>query len=139
MLEEQVMYLNAARNKNSLFYTNKPEIKKSYFVLKEKVNSQWINENTEYWHYMIYQSNNLPTQGWKIHLSATIQQAQKMLDIVAPWLIKEKVSFKFVSSLEQLVYSNSKYADRSESGKFITIYPRNDDEFEYLLQMLKRY
>ena len=44
MLEEQVMYLNAARNKNSLFYTNKPEIKKSYFVLKEKVNSQWINE-----------------------------------------------------------------------------------------------
>ena len=138
MLEEQVMYLNAARNKNSLFYTNKPEIKKSYFVLKEKVNSQWINENTEYWHYMIYQSNNLPTQGWKIHLSATIQQAQKMLDIVAPWLIKEKVSFKFVSSLEQLVYSNSKYADRSESGKFITIYPRNDDEFEYLLQMLKK-
>ncbi|GAA2863251.1 class III lanthionine synthetase LanKC [Lactobacillus intestinalis] len=138
MLEEQVMYLNAARNKNSLFYTNKLEIKKSYFVVKEKVNSQWVNENTEYWHYMIYQSHNLPTQGWKIHLSATIHQAQEMLDIVAPWLIRERVSFKFVSSLEQLVYSNSKYADRSESGKFITIYPRNNDEFEYLLQMLKK-
>ena len=115
MLEEQVMYLNAARNKNSLFYTNKLETKKSYFAVKEKVNSQWINENTEYWHYMIYQSNNLPAQGWKIHLSTTIQQGQEMLDIVAPWLIKEKVSFKFISSLEQLVYSNSKYADRSGS------------------------
>lgn len=138
MLEEQVMYLNAARNKNSLFYTNKLQTQKSYFTIKEKVNSQWINENAEYWHYMIYQSNNLPAQGWKIHLSTTIQQAQEMLDIVTPWLIKEKVSFKFVSSLEQFVYSNSKYADRSESGKFITIYPRNDDEFEYLLQMLKK-
>ncbi|MBT8876959.1 hypothetical protein BTH84_09625, partial [Lactobacillus delbrueckii subsp. bulgaricus] len=55
-----------------------------------------------------------------------------------PCLIKQKVSFKFQSSLEQYVESNSKYADRGESGKFITVYPRGEEEFACLLAELQK-
>lgn len=137
MLEDQIIYLQAAKDRNSLFYTNKFKIKSYSFTLKEKPNSLWINKDTAYWHYVLYQPDDLPPQGWKIHLSATIKQSQDMLDAVTPWLIKRKISFKFVTNLYQLIYSNSKYADRGESGKFITIYPRNNKEFEYLLARLK--
>ncbi|MFM9597718.1 hypothetical protein ACKI1O_51470, partial [Streptomyces scabiei] len=71
-------------------------------------------------------------------MSATVKQAQGMLDAVAPCLIKQKVSFKFQSSLEQYVESNSKYADRGESGKFITVYPRGEEEFACLLAELQK-
>ncbi|MCH4003681.1 MAG: class III lanthionine synthetase LanKC [Lactobacillus crispatus] len=138
MLEDQIAYLNAARDRDTLFYTNKLKIKTHPFVLKEKPNSLWINKSTGYWHYVIYQPDKLPVQGWKIHISAIITQAQAVLDAVTPWLIKKKISFKFVVNIGQLIYSNSKYANRSESGKFITIYPRNDEEFEYLLVQMKK-
>lgn len=138
MLEDQIAYLNAARDRDTLFYTNKLKIKTHPFVLKEKPNSLWINKSTGYWHYVIYQPDKLPVQGWKIHISAIITQAQAVLDAVTPWLIKKKISFKFVVNIGQLIYSNSKYANRSESGKFITIYPRNDEEFEYLLVQIKK-
>lgn len=137
MLEDQLVYLNAARNKDTLFYTSKPRMNTNPFILKGKLNSSWISKSTEYWHYVIYQPDKLPVQGWKIHISTTIKQAQAMLNVVTPWLIKKKISFKFVANVDQLIYSNSKYADRSESGKFITIYPRNNKEFEYLLVQMK--
>lgn len=138
MLEDQVVYLNAARDRDTLFYSSKPKIKTHPFVLKEKPSSSWINKSTGYWHYVIYQPDKLPVQGWKIHISATIKQAQDVLNTVTPWLIKNKISFKFVSDISQLIYSNSKYADRSESGKFITIYPPNTKTFEQLLIRIKK-
>ena len=103
MLEEQVKYLAAARNLDSLFYTCQKREQEHLFVLKKKPDGRWLDKKTANWHYVLYEPDKLPVQGWKIHLSATVKQAQGMLDAVAPWLIEQKVSFKFQSSLEQCI------------------------------------
>lgn len=138
MLEEQVKYLNAAKDKSNFFYSTVKNYKETKdFKLNVSLNRKWKVESNKYWRYVLYQPDTLPLQGWKIHLSSTVQQAQKMLDVVIPFLVKEKISFKFVPNVEAVIYQNAKYADRSESGKFITIYPHDDKQFAFLLGRLK--
>ena len=57
---------------------------------------------------------------------------------VSQVLISRKVSFKFIKNQTALLRNNSKYADRSSSGKFITIYPNSDTQFTELLPILKQ-
>lgn len=139
MLDEQVEYLNAAKNKNLFFYSNVETNKDvKFFTLKKHPSQEWVVRANQYWKYVLYQPDKLPVQGWKIHLSSNLNQAQEMLDVATPFLVKRKISFKFVPDMMQLLYRNSKNADRSESGKFITIYPHDDSEFSDLLVKLKK-
>lgn len=73
---------------------------------------------------------NLPPQGWKIHASATLDDAERILDIAWAYCMQRRIAFKFIRSLQLLFLRNIKYADRSASGKFITIYPRDERELE---------
>lgn len=103
-----------------------------------KINDNYILKDTlEHWVMVNYINDKLPSQGFKIHVSSTLNNAQNILTTVARYLIKNNISFKYVRSLEQLMIKNSKYADRSSSGKFITIYPRNEIEFEKILNELQ--
>ncbi|MFT4051954.1 MAG: hypothetical protein QM677_06865 [Microbacterium sp.] len=70
----------------------------------------------------------LRQQGWKIHVSATPENAAHILASTAEVCVREHVPFKFIGTREHLITRNSKSADRSASGKFITVYPRDDDQ-----------
>jgi serine/threonine protein kinase len=121
-------------DKDTYFY--KPPIGKKHSFGEIKVNDQWlVNQDTD-WKYYINRTHNLPKQGWKIHVTSVISEAQKCLDVVTPFLIKNEISFKYVPNMESLITKNSKYGDRASSGKFITIYPQNNEEFEDLLSTL---
>lgn len=138
MLEEQLDYLDGARNRQSIFYSREeehPDVQP--FKLKVKPSSDWLINQNESWYYVLNHPEKLPVQGWKIHLSANIEDAQDMLDTVTPYLIENKISFKFVPSKWALIEKNSKYGDRGASGKFITIYPKNEVWFAKLLPYLK--
>ncbi|MBU6532332.1 class III lanthionine synthetase LanKC [Streptomyces mayonensis] len=78
----------------------------------------------------------LPRQGWKIHVSATLENAGRVLDVVAKYCLTERVMFKFIGSRDLLQRRNSKYGDRSGSGKFVTVYPLDDQHFERILHEL---
>ena len=80
MLEEQIKYLEAARNSGSLFYTRQKGEEEHFFTLKDRPDAAWLEKKTANWHYVLYEPDELPVQGWKIHLSATVKQAQGMLD-----------------------------------------------------------
>lgn len=95
-----------------------------------------LNEDND-WKYCIKKGIKLPKQGWKIHITSTIEEAQKCLDKVVPYLVKENISFKFVPNIEGLLLKNSKYGDRASSGKFITIYPESEMIFLKLLPQLR--
>ncbi|MGG1962151.1 class III lanthionine synthetase LanKC [Bacillus pumilus] len=97
---------------------------------------EWKQNMDIHWRYCIYTKEKMPKQGWKIHITTDIEEAQKTLDIVIPYLIKNKVSFKFVPNERQLLFKNSKNGDRASSGKFITIYPNNKKTFLKLLSDL---
>ncbi|WP_262391325.1 class III lanthionine synthetase LanKC [Nocardiopsis sp. CNR-923] len=72
--------------------------------------------------------HRLPDQGWKIHLSACLDNADSILNRVWDYCVARGVSFKFVPTRYLLHNRNAKYADRGGSGKFITVYPADDDE-----------
>lgn len=77
-----------------------------------------------------------PLQGWKIHVSSTVSCAKDLLRAVVPVLISNNVEFKF--SLDESVLSlmNSKRWARQGAGKFITIYPLDEQEFISLIEQL---
>ncbi|MEU8892693.1 class III lanthionine synthetase LanKC [Streptomyces sp. NPDC048442] len=72
--------------------------------------------------------SRLPYQGWKIHVSATLDNAESVLEQVMAYCVPRSIAFKFVPSRYLLHNRNAKYADRAASGKFITVYPADDEE-----------
>lgn len=72
-------------------------------------------------------------QGWKIHCSATVDSAVDVLSRVAEVCGRVGTPFKFVASVDLVAQVNSRSWPRAAAGKFITIYPRDDEHF---LQML---
>ena len=80
----------------------------------------------------------VPPQGWKIHASACLDNAEEILAAVVDYCLPRRIPFKFVRSLQCLLLRNSKYADRAASGKFVTIYPADDAQFTTILDELGR-
>lgn len=85
----------------------------------------------------------LPKQGWKIHISSSLTSSIEILRIVVKILDNYDCYFKVIGDpkLHQLILQ--KTYNRKESGKFITIYPKDNDSFlhiiEKLYEMLKDY
>jgi rhamnogalacturonyl hydrolase YesR/tRNA A-37 threonylcarbamoyl transferase component Bud32 len=70
----------------------------------------------------------LRPQGWKLHLSATPVSAEAVLTRSLTVLLKSRSGFKFVSTVEHVAQLNARHTPRGQSGKFITVYPFDDDE-----------
>ncbi|MEV4489882.1 class III lanthionine synthetase LanKC [Micromonospora coxensis] len=72
----------------------------------------------------------LPQQGWKIHVSARLENAERVLARVMDYCQPRGIPFKHLRGPRMLLMRNSKYARRGGSGKFVTVYPRDDAELE---------
>ncbi|MGI5150429.1 class III lanthionine synthetase LanKC [Plantactinospora sp. CA-294935] len=90
----------------------------------------WQREPSDDW--LVYgpEDGKLPQQGWKIHVSACLDNADRILDSVFDYCVPRGMSFKFLRGPRMLLMRNSKYARRGSSGKFVTIYPRDEAELE---------
>ena len=77
-----------------------------------------------------------PLQGWKIHASATMDNADSVLDTVWEYCVARGISFKFLRSPSALLARVSKYAPRGYAGKLVTIYPASDEACEKILTEL---
>lgn len=71
----------------------------------------------------------LPAQGWKIHISAALDNAASVLDRVTAHCLEHRLAFKCIPNAGLLGLRNAKYADRAGSGKFITVYPPSEEAF----------
>jgi serine/threonine protein kinase len=78
----------------------------------------------------------LPAQGWKIHVSACLDNAERVLAIVWDYCLPRGIEFKFLRSHAALLARVSKYAPRGYSGKLVTIYPPDDTACETILNEL---
>ncbi|MFD6417508.1 class III lanthionine synthetase LanKC [Streptomyces sp. NPDC060194] len=79
---------------------------------------------------------DIPMQGWKVHVSATLESADDVLDIVRDYAYSHPIMFKFLTSPTMLMLRNSKYGDRGSSGKFITMYPKDEEHLDEVLRDL---
>lgn len=106
-------------------------------ILRRSLPTDWSTALTDTWCY--YAPDNeppLPGQGWKIHVSARVEDAEKAIGAVWDYCMPKGIAFKFLRGLPVLVMVNSKAASRASSGKLITIYPRDEAQLELVLKEL---
>lgn len=77
-----------------------------------------------------------PDQGWKIHLSARLQDAERVRSLAAEFCRTAGWSFKHLTDRTVLERANAKDAPRTSSGKYVTIYPPGSAVNETLLDHL---
>ncbi|MFM9553695.1 class III lanthionine synthetase LanKC [Streptomyces caniscabiei] len=77
-----------------------------------------------------------PTQGWKVHASATRANADRVAAIVWDYCVPRRIPFKFVPGPHLLHLRNAKYAARDTSGKFVTVYPADEEQLHLVLREL---
>lgn len=117
---------------DSVFYALRREpVEVNYFATPSG-GSAWLRERNADWETWAPPEAQLRVQGWKIHVSATVGNAQRVLEVVSKICVTTRTTFKFVPSIERLMQRNAKNADRSGSGKFITIYPHDDEQLQIL-------
>jgi hypothetical protein len=78
----------------------------------------------------------VPPHGWKIHLSATLANAPAILTTAARLLAPLAVPFKFSADKAILQMVNGKRWSRGGAGKFVTLYPRDQQQCGELLASL---
>lgn len=96
----------------------------------------WSRGDQDDW--FVFRSGNdgLPMQGWKIHASACLDNADRILNAVWDYCVPRGIDFKFLRSANALLARISKYAPRGYSGKLVTIYPTDDAACETILREL---
>ncbi|MBA3747301.1 MAG: protein kinase/lanthionine synthetase C family protein [Solirubrobacterales bacterium] len=96
----------------------------------------WVSGRTDDWQMFAPSGHELPSQGWKIHVSACLDNAEQILDVVWDYCARTGVAFKYIRSRDLLFLRNMKYANRGFSGKFITIFPADEAQLQTILEDL---
>lgn len=102
-------------------------------ALDEKVRSHFTR-NGIWWSYG--QDSTLPSQGWKIHVSASCRNVYDVAATVIGYLTAHDIAFKIALDINIFEMLNSKTMSRGSGGKLITIYPEDDDAFRACLNDL---
>jgi tRNA A-37 threonylcarbamoyl transferase component Bud32 len=122
-----------------LFYDSTSQVREerlNFEFARRAVPLGW--ERSELTDWLVYRpvGVQLPRQGWKIHVAACLDNANQLLDTVGDYCLQRRISFKFLRSRDVLLLANAKYAHRGSSGKFITIYPADEEQLEAVLNEL---
>jgi hypothetical protein len=75
----------------------------------------------------------LPAQGWKIHVSATLPDAERVLGLVWEYCVAHRVAFKVLRSRAAVLLTNAKDSNRAGSGKLATVYPADESSLAEVL------
>ena len=102
----------------------------------EQLPPGWLRRSWGGWEGWTPLDWQLRLQGWKLHVSATPADAVETLARTTRSCVARQVAFKFRPTEGELMETNGKQSDRGASGKFITIYPDNDDQLAELLDEL---
>ncbi len=98
--------------------------------------ASWVRRELGEWVVCRPADAALPPQGWKIHVSACPDNARTILDAVWDYCVPHRIAFKFLPGIDALFLANTKYAHRGSSGKFVTVYPVDEEHCERILTEL---
>lgn len=96
----------------------------------------WTRTERGLWRYVFPEHPELPEQGWKIHVSATVDNGDALCAAVWDYCTAQEMPFKYLLNPGVQFLCNSKYAPRGSSGKLATLYPRGEAELEAALSDL---
>jgi class III lanthionine synthetase len=121
---------------NRLFYdkpTRHPSEDTDFTTTGRTIAHGWAHEPSDTWMYYAPVEGSLPTQGWKIHVSSCLADAERVLATVWDYCVEHGLAFKFLRSKNVAIMFNAKSAFRGSSGKLATIYPPTEGRFETVL------
>ncbi len=105
-------------------------------TLRGLLPAQWSVQRGDLWLMAHSEGIEIPPQGFKIHVSGTVANAEEVLRRVVPECVAERTSFKVIADPTLLLFAGSKNFGRGSSSKFITTYPPNQATFERLIETL---
>src|SRR5262245_27730660 len=107
-------------------------------IVEGLVPSDWMLVNKEIWLNVLPPRVQLPLQGVKIHISGTSVTAIEVLRSVIPVCVAHSAGFKVMGDPRILEIATCKNYWRGGSGKFVTVYPRDNEHFAVLAQELAK-
>jgi serine/threonine protein kinase len=110
-----------------------PRTSEDYVHSLPPLPAEWSEHERTIWRVLTPVTHSMPPQGWKIHVSAQVSTADRVLRTVEAYCTENRVPWKHLRSPSILRSRNAKYAPRSGSGKAVTIYPADDRQFERTL------
>ncbi|WP_433239854.1 class III lanthionine synthetase LanKC [Streptosporangium sp. CA-135522] len=96
----------------------------------------WEHHATDTWMHYAPRGTRRPSQGWKIHVSACLDDAERAMEAVWDYCVPRGIAFKFLRNRPVVAMLNSKAAPRGSSGKLVTIYPVDEGQLELTLKEL---
>ncbi|MGW5425465.1 class IV lanthionine synthetase LanL [Streptomyces sp. NPDC003943] len=99
---------------------------------------EWSVDQGEFWCHVVPAGAVRRPQGWKLHVSATPLSAPLVLARCAEVLVDHGTAFKFAGSPARVAALVSGRSARGGGGKFLTVYPADDDRFRQLAEELHR-
>lgn len=135
MTEQYEVYCVADR----VFYDSpnqRPTESLDFPLCARDVPQGWTHEPSDTWMYYAPKDCSLPFQGWKIHVSSCLDDAERTLAAVWEYCVPRGLAFKFLRNKPVMVMLNSKSAFRGSSGKLVTIYPADESQLELTLAEL---
>ncbi|MEU8221629.1 class III lanthionine synthetase LanKC [Kribbella sp. NPDC048915] len=107
-----------------------------FAITQRPVPAGWQHVPGEQWMHYAPTDVQLPKQGWKVHVSARLQDVARTLEAVWEYCVPRGIAFKYLRNEAVLVMVNSKAAPRGSSGKLVTIYPTDEAQLELVLKEL---
>ena len=106
-------------------------------VTRNALPLSWSIRSRGVWIHASPPERNMLEQGWKIHISATRENCEQILERCTEICIRHEVAFKFLS--DPFVFNTimNKGGARESGGKFITVYPSNVDHFRLIADDLR--
>lgn len=116
----------------------RPEGGREFAATQAPPPPEWRREELGVWVIWRPPGVELPKQGWKIHVSACLDNAETLVEAVRAYCVVHGVTFKFLRGRRVLFAQNSKYAFRPSSGKLATLYPVDESQLQQVLTDLGR-
>ena len=110
--------------------------RREFAVASRPLPAGWTRTSAGEWQIQLPPGDPVPAQGWKIHVSAGQDNAERVLGEVFDYCVRREISFKFLRGPLALHVRNAKYAPRGSSGKLATIYPADDTSCAHILAEL---
>ncbi|MFC0626016.1 class IV lanthionine synthetase LanL [Kribbella deserti] len=101
-------------------------------VLDRNGGQRWVVRPETGWCYVHPPDYPMRAHGWKLHVSATALSAPLVLARSAEVLVRADCSFKFGTDIPRVIELNGAWYQRGAGGKFVTVYPRDDEHFRQL-------
>jgi hypothetical protein len=124
---------------DALFYDTPASIPRrepDFAAAERPMPDGWKRGALDDWVMCAPSGHELPPQGWKIHASGCLDDAEAVVDAVWDYCVPRGIAFKFIPSRRAFFVRNLKYSSRGASGKLVTIYPSDDAEFERIVTEL---